>query len=192
MNVIILLVGMANRMSCFLETLQPLISEGNISLVAFRETSAQHHNNTWIGGGEYKGRTSNECVPTTIQMTDDATFGWRDRVFTKAAQEIGYRVHLAHPRSSLDEIKKKRAIAKVDTATNTSTTSGTSIHTSDIFILPFANFSFNFHELHKANECTHYCSTPYLWYPIWISLRLSMEVNINSIDAKSVTIGPPT
>ena len=88
--------------------------------------------------------------------------------------------------------KKKRAIAKVDTATNTST-SGTSIHRSDIFILPFANFSSNFHELlHKANECTHYCSTPYLWYPIWRSLRLSMEVNINSIDAKSVTIGPPT
>jgi len=165
----------AHRISCFLETLQSLISEGNISLVAFRETSAQHYNNTWIGGGEYKGRTDDKCVPTTIQTTDDATFGWRDRVFTKAAQEIGYRVHLAHPRSSPDEIKKQ-AITKVDIATNTST-SGTSIHTSDIFILPFANFSSNFHELHKANECTHYCSTPYLWYPIWRSLRLSMEVN---------------
>jgi len=169
-----------NHMSCVLSILQPLISEGKISLVAFRETSAQHFNNTRIGGGEYQGRASDECVPNTIQTTgddendddDDAPplFGWRDREFTNVALQNGFRVHLAHPRSSPDEIKQK-ALANAETATNNTS------NTSNIFVLPFANFSVNFHELHKANDCTHYCSTPHLWYPIWRSLRLSMQVN---------------
>jgi hypothetical protein len=40
--------------------------------------------------------------------------------------------------------------------------------------LPFFNLTAQLHYLHPS-ECTHYCSTPYLWMPIWRSLRLAMD-----------------
>jgi hypothetical protein len=173
------------HMSCILEALQPIVSAGNISLVAFRETSTQHYNNT---GGEYSGRReSNKCVPI---QSDDDVIGWRDRAFTKTSQTLGYTIYTANPRSNPVEIKHNAAIAQkknrinatadtyaIDANANADADAADTAQ-PEVFILPFSKFSANFHDLHQpiVNDCTHYCSTPHLWYPIWRSLRLSMEV----------------
>jgi hypothetical protein len=123
----------------------------NISLLAFRETSAQHFNGN---GGEYKNRNSSECVP--LDTTKDSLFGWRDRDFTDVAKQAGFRVLVADP--------SRNSLSLFPRTTN-----------DEVVVVPFANFSAQFHDLHAHNECTHYCSTPHLWYPLWRSLRFAMS-----------------
>jgi len=127
------------------------LTKHNISLLAFRETSAQHFNSN---GGEYKGRNGSECVPVD---TKDSLFGWRDRAFSAGAKLSGFRVLVADPSS-------KNSLSLVSRTA----------HDEEVVVVPFANFSAEFHDLHP-NECTHYCSTPHLWYPLWRSLRFAMS-----------------
>jgi hypothetical protein len=48
------------------------------------------------------------------------------------------------------------------------------VHDNEIILLPFYNFSRELHYNHPS-ECTHYCSTPYLWLSTWRGLRLALE-----------------
>lgn len=165
------------HMSSVMTALKPLLSAGNISLVAFRETSTQHFNNT---GGEFRNRReNNKCVP--IQTDDDNINGWRDREFIDISRQVGYNIYHANPRSNPVEIIKNYSTIGQNNNENTDTDTDVDTTHQEVFILPFSNFSANFHDLHQQsrNDCTHYCSTPYLWYPIWRSLRLSMEVKFD-------------
>jgi hypothetical protein len=140
-----------------LDGLKHALSLTNISLVAFRERSAQHWNSS---GGEFgRPMAGKACVPLN---TDDDIFGWRDRGFMLAAQQKGYQVPVANPSTG---IIKNATVALGEN------------QELEIFVLPFANFSANFHYMHAA-ECTHYCTTP--WNPLWRSLRMSMEMKFGS------------
>jgi hypothetical protein len=127
---------------------------GNISLLAFQEVSAQHFNTTagaWVRG------TSNTCVPlptenSTLMSSD--RFRWRQHVLHASARQAGYNVVVATD-ASLPRPKQKGG-------------------SDELVILPFYNFTVPLFDLHP-NKCTHYCSTPFLWMPIWRSLRLAMD-----------------
>jgi hypothetical protein len=125
-----------------------ITSQSNISLLAHRETSAQHHNHS---GGEWgNGRT--KCV--SLSLNDSPIIGWRERVVQDKAKELGYNVVVAD--YTLPLAGKPVAGQR------------------ELVILPFFNLTASLHYFHP-DECSHYCSTPYLWMPIWRSLRLAMD-----------------
>jgi hypothetical protein len=122
----------------------------NISLLAFRETAAQHFNTT---GGEWPtGKASLTCAP--LSPYDDLV-GWRSRLFRNMSQGLGYKLVVADP--------SKKEITDTPASDQ-----------QEIVIAPFLNFTRGLYDLHPG-ECTHFCSTPHLWYPLWRSLRLSMD-----------------
>ena len=52
-------------------------------------------------------------------------------------------------------------------------------------ILPFHEYTSHLHDLHSSNgdDCSHYCSTPSLWLPLWRTLRLAIDsALINGTD----------
>jgi hypothetical protein len=66
----------------------------------------------------------------------------------------------------------------------------------EIAILPYYNFSAKLHDLHiildidsaknkteYRGECTHFCSTPFLWLPLWRSFRLAMDRQFSPKDS---------
>jgi hypothetical protein len=48
------------------------------------------------------------------------------------------------------------------------------VHDNQIILLPFFNYTRELHYNHPS-ECTHYCSTPYLYLLTWRGLRLALE-----------------
>jgi hypothetical protein len=54
---------------------------------------------------------------------------------------------------------------------------------TEVVVLPYFNFTSQHHGMHPKGgdkeddfqDCTHYCSSPYVYYPLWRSLRLAME-----------------
>jgi hypothetical protein len=126
-------------------------SQGNITLLAHRETSAQHHN---YSGGEWpKDGHRTKCV--SHSLNDSHIIGWRERVVQAKAKELGYKVVVADDRFPLANDKPVAG-------------------QRELVILPFFNLTAKLHYFHPS-ECTHYCSSPYLWMPIWRSLRLAMD-----------------
>ena len=140
------------RVGKVLETIQQYGK--NISLLTFRETAAQHFNTS---GGEWPAarRTSVEQMTCAPLSPDDKLVGWRGRLFRSICQGLGYKLVVADP-------SKKEII---DTPTSDQ---------RNLVIVPFLNFTRELYDLHPG-ECTHYCSTPHIWYPLWRSLRLSMD-----------------
>jgi hypothetical protein len=122
-----------------------------ISLLVFRETAAQHFNST---GGEWGARP---CVPIS---PDDDLVGWRSRMFRNMSRGMGYKLVVADP--SKKEITDTPASDQQETV-----------------IAPFLNFARGLCDLHPG-ECTHCCSTPHAWHPLWRSLRLSMDWKFGS------------
>lgn len=155
-------------------------------LMVFRETSAQH-----FPTGEYVPRklkrgsrptkdgtkhnnNSSSSYPCVPLPADDSSLGWRDRIVQEAAEMAGFVPITAHPTLS--------SLASSSNMTN-------SRWDSSLYILPFAQFSAKFHDLHPG-ECTHFCSTPFLWYPLWRSLRLAMEDHFGGMPLSPTTAVP--
>jgi hypothetical protein len=44
----------------------------------------------------------------------------------------------------------------------------------ELVFLPYRQYTGNLFDLHPG-ECTHYCSTPYIWLPVWRTLRLAFD-----------------
>ena len=123
------------------------------SLLLFSETTAQHFDTP---SGHYKSgfpHRSRNC--TRLEWTD--AVGFRDRTVRNAAQKAGYEV-----------VSPKGAEA--------------SSGKTKLIILPFHNFTAHLYESHPFfqknepfGECTHYCTTPFLWVPIWRTFRVAMD-----------------
>jgi hypothetical protein len=45
----------------------------------------------------------------------------------------------------------------------------------DLVILPFREYTTQFHEMHDSNDCTHFCTTPSFWLYEWQQIRIAME-----------------
>jgi hypothetical protein len=46
---------------------------------------------------------------------------------------------------------------------------------SQLTILPFRKYTSQFHDLHATGDCSHFCTTPSLWVPLWRTLRLAVD-----------------
>jgi hypothetical protein len=130
---------------------------GSVQLLAFRETGAQHFNAV---AGEWEiGSKTFSCDPWPEGSLSSKQFLWRERAVIRNAAKSGYRIVVAD--ESLPSAGPKRGSEK------------------ELVILPFYNFTIPLFDLHPG-ECTHFCSTPFLWMPVWRSLRLAMDRQWNT------------
>ena len=135
--------------------------QGSVKLLVHRETSAQHFD---ADGGEYslfaakeKEKQVNECRPF---QQNDTSVGWREKAVQMAANASGHKL-----------IMSGSNMPPLDRSQNT---------LQEVVVLPYFNFTSQHHELHPrdkegSDDCTHYCSSPHVYYPLWRSLRLAME-----------------
>jgi hypothetical protein len=125
-------------------------------LTAMRETSGQHFGSD---SGEYfywykQPNRSMTCIPNP-QTT---VVGWREKVATAAAKANGFQVHMAD--DTLELPKKPQT-------------------PFELIWLPFLNYTSELHFFHpfyrEGTDCSHFCQSPYLWWPVWRSLRLAVD-----------------
>lgn len=126
----------------------------------YRETSAQHFNNV---GGEFNTNLNlqnHSCVPHTNTTYEN---GWRPRrnIFHQAAMSQNFSVVDAY--GNVQQLNTNRIhLGKNE---------------NEVIFLPFYNFSAELHDMHSRNgrDCTHFCYTPFTWYPIWRQLRIAID-----------------
>ena len=128
------------------------IMKNTSTFVIHRETSAQHYD---TNAGDYQSDVSNVCVPT---QGDSKKLGFRTKAVTAAAITANYSVF--HGINGWTQ--QQQNYVKQN-------------NQDELVILPFYNFTEQLFFLHLGDECTHYCSTPYLWLPLWRHLRFAME-----------------
>ncbi|CAB9498321.1 expressed unknown protein [Seminavis robusta] len=130
--------------------------QGHIQLLVHRESSAQHFD---AGGGEYSlwkgrpdGKNLSHCQPFSFS---DSSAGWRELAIRKAANKSGHSFVMAGPHMpSLSSVQP------------------------ELVTLPYFNFTAPHPTMHPhsgAAECTHYCSSPFIYYPLWRSLRFALD-----------------
>ncbi|KAL3943202.1 MAG: hypothetical protein SGBAC_002732 [Bacillariaceae sp.] len=131
--------------------------DANLTMLAWRETSAQHLDSD---GGHYGLATkSRKCVP----ISADHHAGFRRPIMQRAAENAGLRWRsLVEADFSTQPVDKER---------------------NEIVFLPFRDYTVPLHYLHP-NECTHYCHTPYLWLPLWRSLRIALDRAVSDTTTK--------
>jgi hypothetical protein len=127
---------------------------GTSSLLLFRETTAQHFDTPTGMYGMYDiDHRSMKCTP--LEWTHEV--GSRDRAVVDAARAAGYDV--ASPSEAASD---------------------------KLVILPFHNFTAQLYDSHphdagefnnstNQQDCTHYCLSPFLWVPLWRTLRIAMD-----------------
>jgi hypothetical protein len=142
---------------------QHAVGTGKISLFAFRETSAQHFD-TPLGDWPNK-RLIYNCTPLD---TTNPSFGWRNRDILDAANKNGFTPVVVVDPSGKTPMPPPPLLRQDSHGDNNKDDE------IPFFALPFSEFTSEFHDLHPG-ECTHYCSTPHLWNPLWRSLRLAMN-----------------
>ena len=137
----------------------------NMSLIMFRETSAQHFLSAG-GIGDYEKQdnsTSTSCGPHTTP-TSNPIYGWRNKDAHHTFQEHQFfKSVMVHPNET--------AVASTALRTNKHA----------VGIMPFHDFSAARHDVHPE-ECTHFCHTPFLWMPLWRSLRLAMDAKFGDLE----------
>lgn len=146
-----------SRMKAFFSTIK---ANATFSRVFFRETSAQHFD---IAGGTYSHEKHRSTKCTPLEWSNQV--GTRDAATKVAAREAGYDI--VSPTDSSDESK--------------------------LVMLPFHNFTAQLHGNHPYDpsraigECTHFCSTPLLWMPLWRTLRIALDTAFfqNSTSARA-------
>jgi hypothetical protein len=135
-----------------------LPSKAVLSFLVHRETSAQHFDSV---GGEFHprtGRRTKTCWPMTH---NDTPVGWMERAIQRAAKGSGHSL--------------------VMTGSNMPPPLDGSHNLTEVVVLPYFNFTSWHHDMHPSanrggfHDCTHYCSSPYVYYPLWRSLRFAIE-----------------
>ena len=139
-------------MTAFFATIR---ANSTFSLILFRETTAQHYD-TPSGLWHVQPHRGLFCTP--LEWTDEV--GRRDQAVLNAALAVGYELVPPTAASFSEDCDK-------------------------IVVLPFHNFTAELHAGHPHDhgdynnmtrgECTHFCSTPLLWMPLWRTLRIAMD-----------------
>jgi hypothetical protein len=117
-----------------------------LKLLAWRETSAQHFNSS-TGDYSFDLPYETECLPTRKYSP------FRTPLMAEAAGLAGFTVSNAS-----DPLFLSQPVSRGD----------------ELVILPYYRFTSEMHRLHP-HECTHFCNTPYVWLPIWRTLRLALD-----------------
>jgi hypothetical protein len=136
-----------------------LKANSTFSLVLFRETTAQHYD-TPSGLYHFLPHRSLEC--SSLEWTGEV--GRRDQAVRNAALAVGY--DLVSPERAMFGDRNK------------------------MVVLPFHNYTAELHAGHPNDhgpynnitrgECTHLCSTPLLWVPLWRTLRIALDAAFSS------------
>jgi hypothetical protein len=170
-----------------------------VPLLLYRETTAQHFD---APVGEYpeerpENFTGWKCVPHHFHPEHDweayAPRQWRELDMQQAALELGFQLHVADPgwnnvqplhfptvlNMTNDNYHHENNNNFINESSTTEMsqpyrTGGTNNTAGEIVILPFYDFTSKLYDLHPG-ECTHYCSTPFLWLPLWRSFRVAMD-----------------
>jgi hypothetical protein len=168
--------------------------KNKFKLLLFRETTAQHF--PFPGGDWGDGMT---CSPLNFTSANEAKYRsvavpfYREVILRKAAWDTGYRVFTVGPAAGqggsgggvggsdyqngasgrLQQLLQEPQEQAFSNG-NKNNNEPAPISHPDIVMLPFAKFTSELYDLHP-HECTHYCSTPFLWMPLWRSFRLAME-----------------
>lgn len=143
--------GRGHYKQSYSKFLKALKEKGTFRLLAHRETSAQHFD---ADGGDWGLRLPNAskgCVPMNI--TGSEAEGWRETYVKEAAEQEGYRVLWADHTLPLEVNHDK----------------------PELIFLPFWNYTSRHYNMHPSHECSHYCASPFLYTPLWRSLRLAMD-----------------
>jgi hypothetical protein len=165
-------------------------------LLLYRETSAQHFP---FPGGDWGGGLT--CSPlnfTSANETQDASVAvpfYREVTLRKAAWDTGFNVFTVGPASgqggggegggssgnpNFTSGQLLQLLQPPEEQASEPTAAAAATSHPDIIMLPYAKFTSELYDLHP-DECTHYCSTPFLWMPLWRSFRLAMEWKFNGL-----------
>ena len=125
-------------------------------LLAMRESSAQHFVAT---DGEYFLRDT-DAPPRCGVLNKTDLFGWRDKMVVRIAEKHG--IPLVKPSEARNSPRNYNTTYRGP---------------RNLVLLPFREFTSELHFMHpqRGTDCTHYCSSPYLWLPALRSLRIAVE-----------------
>jgi hypothetical protein len=130
-----------------------LLSE-RVPLVLWRETSAQHYA---THGGHYRFGLPLEnasCVP--IPPLDVST-----SVVTNTMNALLRQLDMTLVNAGEADFFQKAPQA------------------NELVFLPFRLYTMPLWNVHAGSpDCTHFCSTPYLWLPIWRTLRIALDRHV--------------
>ena len=138
-----------------------------------RETSAQHFDNI---GGEFDHEKVFPVADCLDEIPlEDNLFGWREILANDVAEKYWYNIVTAD--SSLFE--KNMNLTQIQRTKNNNT----------LFTIPFLNFTRRLGKNHQRRmdnntgyiDCTHFCTSPFLWLPLWRSIRLGLEYQMEMI-----------
>jgi len=119
--------------------------DSNLTMVAWRQTSSQHF--PTVGGHWIPGA---KWTCGKMDQNDTLGYHWLDMV--NASKVVGLPIVNA---MDADFQEQPRS-------------------TNELVFLPYREYTAPLHYMH-AEDCSHYCSTPYIWLPIWRSLRFGMD-----------------
>jgi len=126
-----------------------------LKVFAWRQTTAQHFNST--GGHYVTGIQEKGCQPMYSGFEGFRTQAIRNQLEQKT------NLTWTEIRKTEHEIS-----SWMDASSYSSPT--------ELIMLPFRDYTRHLHDLHPSRgDCTHYCHTPYLWLPVWRSLRLAVD-----------------
>ena len=103
------------------------------------------------------------CTPTI----PDPRMYWRENSIRKAAKQANLRYIVA---GATDNSFMPPPLHSLN-------------GTKELIVLPYLNYTSVHHELHASGQdCTHYCASPFLYQPLWRSLRLAMDRQYMTIN----------
>lgn len=131
----------------FEQSLESLLKvfDNSECLLMYRETSAQHFDND---GGEWSDRFNGNDGDNIVCTPITGTVKWRTRMFKEVAKNSGYSVV-----DSFHQPKVKK----------------------EVVFLPFFDWSSKLISLKDGQDCTHFCYTPHMWYPMWRHVRIALD-----------------
>ena len=95
---------------------------------------------------------------------------WRENSIRIAAKQANLRYVVAGATTTTTD--NNNMMMQLPSSSSKNTTK----KPKELIILPYLNYTSVHHELHGlGNDCTHYCGSPFLYQPIWRSLRLAMD-----------------
>lgn len=131
--------------------LMQLRRKGNFTLLMHRETTAQHFDSLAGDFSLRSANTTNRCVPIKYDANVSA---WRERMVQQAAKKaLNKYVVIQSPMPPVSKNWKR----------------------PELLVIPYYNFTAFHYKMHPSSECSHYCSSPFIYMPLWRSIRLAMD-----------------
>ena len=136
----------------------------------------------FLVGRNNKPDKSPECKAISY---DSKITNWRERCVREAARKAGYQYTPIGPnmppsQKSLSLSRRRRRGRRHGQHMN-----ATLLPKPELVSLPFFNFTSHHYYQHPKEvdgDCTHYCPSPYLYMPLWRTLRLALDRHLISVS----------